>query len=161
MPGGSTRVYVVCLAKPHPPSGCSGQRSKVAASQPCWVTYCSLVSAVAWRSCTGCGSARRQPWRILFLSKVARTSPMLVGLEASPDSGSQGKLPATPFAPSHRFRHLLEESIQEKNLADHDGGSEPTMAMGPVGPFDDLFLMQQNPQTAGACWRGPIWFLGI
>src|SRR6266567_1019863 len=126
MPGGSTRVYVVCLAKPHPPSGCSGQRSKVAASQPCWVTYCSLVSAVAWRSCTGRGSARRQPWRILFLSKVARTSPMLVGLEASPDSGSQGKLPATPFAPSHRFRHLLEESIQEKNLADHDGGSEPT-----------------------------------
>src|SRR5213078_112045 len=43
--------------------------------------------------------------------------------EAFPSSPSQGKLPATITTLPHRFRHLLEEKIREKAIADHDGGS--------------------------------------
>ncbi len=38
VPGGSTRAYVPCRAKPQPPRGCSGQRSKLACRQPSCLT---------------------------------------------------------------------------------------------------------------------------
>jgi hypothetical protein len=43
---------VPCRAIPHPPRGCTGHRSKVADCHAFCLTYSSLVSPVANRSCT-------------------------------------------------------------------------------------------------------------
>jgi hypothetical protein len=57
-PGGETRGYEPCPAKPQPPSGCSGQRSNLAERHAFRLTYSSLVSPVVSRTCTSHGPHR-------------------------------------------------------------------------------------------------------
>ncbi len=79
IPDGNFRVYVPCPEKPQPPRGCSGHRARVAFSQPCWLTYSSLVSAHSWRNCTG----------------RARTGPTVAGHFPSVRSRGRATYPST------------------------------------------------------------------
>ena len=65
---GIFRKYVPCRANPHPPSGCSEQRSKLAAFYPSCAAYSSRVNSIANRSCTLRGPSRYQRRRAFFLS---------------------------------------------------------------------------------------------
>lgn len=47
-------------------------------------------------------------------------------LEAFLGSSSQGKIPATPLALSHRIGRSPEERLREQDAPDHDGEGEPT-----------------------------------
>ena len=66
-PCGVLRSYVPCRAKEQPPCGCFGHCSSLASRHAWAVTYCSPVSPVSKRSCTGHGPTGVHSPRASFL----------------------------------------------------------------------------------------------
>ena len=130
-PCGVLRSYVPCRAREQPPCGCFGHCSRIASRHAWAVTYCSPVSPVSKRSCTGHGPTGVHSPRASFLfSERPRLRPHPLRRQAvkpwtrpADRSASYGPCgqPVDKLALAHRLTTLADLATTAPPLPQQQG----------------------------------------